>query len=345
MADWENVQPDYYCYTNNYNASSITYKQGICWHHMAGNLTGEGCVRVWQTRQASAHYAVESTGRICQMVDDCNYAWHAGNTWANTHLIGIETADDCTSPWHSSDAAVESLAHLTAALCKYYGWGRPQWGKNVFGHSDFQATSCPQQFAVGGSQHDYALRRSQEWYDAMVGGTSAPAAGNTSTPSTPSTYTGEVIPCHYALRTKNGSWLPEVTNFNNSNNDGYAGNPFGEHDYFYIYADRGSFKYRVHVVDGYWLDWVYKADKDDLVNGAAGIDGVAIDAVEIYYYTPDGEEYKQAWYRSQTTQREGWLPVVCDDGTSNSAFTDEYAGNFSEPLDRLQVCITDGNPY
>lgn len=51
----------------------------------------------------------------------------------------------------------------------------------------------------------------------------------------------------------------------------------------------------------------------------------------------------QAWYRSQTTARAGWLDTVCDDGSTYGG--DDYAGFYGEPLDRLQVCITDGNPY
>ena len=63
----------------------------------------------------------------------------------------------------------------------------------------------------------------------------------------------------------------------------------------------------------------------------------------MYYVTPSGEEYKQAYYRSQTTVRARWLDTVCDDGSTYGG--DDYAGFFGEPLDRLQVCVTDGNPY
>ena len=48
-------------------------------HHNGGNLTGQGCYNVWQTRQASAHYQVDSNGVISQHVWDSDTAWHAGN--------------------------------------------------------------------------------------------------------------------------------------------------------------------------------------------------------------------------------------------------------------------------
>lgn len=39
----------------------------------------------------------------------------------------------------------------------------------------------------------------------------------------------------------------------------------------------------------------------------------------------------------------GWLNTVCDDGSTYSG--DDYAGIYGEPLDRLQVCVTDGVPW
>ena len=58
-------------------------------HHNAGNLTIRGCYDVWQSRPASAHYQVQTDGRIGQLVWDRDTAWHAGNFAANTTSIGI----------------------------------------------------------------------------------------------------------------------------------------------------------------------------------------------------------------------------------------------------------------
>lgn len=143
-------------------------------HHNGGNLTGEGCYQVWQTREASAHYQVDANGVITQIVWDGNTAWHAGNYEANCTSIGIEHADISTNPWKISDATLDNGAHLTAAICKYYGLGRPQYGKNVFFHKDFSPTECPA--SIAGSQRDAYMRRAQEWYDKMTGSKpSAPA--------------------------------------------------------------------------------------------------------------------------------------------------------------------------
>lgn len=157
-------------------------------HYNAGNLTVEGCYSVWQTREASAHYQVEESGRIGQLVWDKDTAWHASNFNQNQRSIGIEHAN--YSNGTISNKCLDAGAHLVAALCKYYGLGRPQWLVNVFPHKYFAATSCPGQ--IYGSQKTAYIQRAQQWYDSMPGGASAP-----STPSTPSTsgkeYTGTVF--------------------------------------------------------------------------------------------------------------------------------------------------------
>ena len=101
--------------------------------------------------------------------------------------------------------------------------------------------------------------------------------------------------------------------------------------------------YRLHRQGGDWLDWVDRSDINDTVNGCAGVSGQVIDAVQLHYTTPAGRTLAQAWYRSQTAARQGWLPTVCDDGTSYGG--DAFAGMFGEPLDRLQIAISDGNPF
>lgn len=144
-------------------------------HHNDGNLTVDGCYDVWQTREASAHYQVCSDGTIGQLVYDKDTAWHAGNWQANVTSIGIEHADATRDPYAVSDACLDAGAHLVAAVCRFYSLGRPEWGVNLFGHSDFAPTECPASLAVGGSQHDEYVERCQSWYDQMTGTTPAPA--------------------------------------------------------------------------------------------------------------------------------------------------------------------------
>lgn len=135
-------------------------------HYNGGNLTTEGCYSVWQTRPASAHYQVEQSGRIGQLVYDSNTAWHAGNWNENIQSIGIEHANDGNG--FIFDKTLEEGAHLTAAICKYYGLGEPRWEVNVWPHWDFSATSCPGP-GLGKHQNAQYMERARYWYHKMMG--------------------------------------------------------------------------------------------------------------------------------------------------------------------------------
>lgn len=184
MKNWENIEADEnLILTKHFTPGRAGTINKIVLHHNAGNLTIRGCYNVWQDREASAHYQVQSDGRIGQLVWDKDTAWHAGNFDANSTSIGIEHADCQANPWKISDACLENGAHLVAALCKYYKLGRPTWMKNVFPHNHFSSTECPA--PIAGSQNAAYMKRAQEWYDAMMKGSSAPAASKPSKPSKP----------------------------------------------------------------------------------------------------------------------------------------------------------------
>ena len=134
-------------------------------HYNDGNLSVEDCYRVWQSREASAHYQVEESGRIGQLVWDANTSWNCGKWVPNCESIGIEHAN--RSDGTISDACLDAGAHLVAAICKKYGLGRPEWLTNVFPHCYFVSTSCPGE--IYGSQKDAYIARAQSWYDQMTG--------------------------------------------------------------------------------------------------------------------------------------------------------------------------------
>ncbi|SEO41325.1 MULTISPECIES: N-acetylmuramoyl-L-alanine amidase [unclassified Luteibacter] len=120
----------------NYNARKA---QIIVLHHTSiGNATE--ALRVLSTRnsegQVSAHYLVESDGRIDQLVDDGDRAWHAGaSRWGdmtdlNSSSIGIEIDNDGESPF--TDAQIQALIRLLADLTSRLGIPR----QAVVGHGD-----------------------------------------------------------------------------------------------------------------------------------------------------------------------------------------------------------------
>lgn len=178
MADFEKVQPDEYkLLGKNFTAGRPWGITSVTLHHMAGDLDAGQCNNVWRKSGASAHYSIDRNGKIVQHVHDNDRAYACGdgvgvNSGGNDRSISIEHANNGSGPWTVHGAAIESGARLVAALCKYYKLGRPEWMKNVFPHSHWKATACPGELA--GSQNAKYMRRAQEWYDAMMGG-SVPA--------------------------------------------------------------------------------------------------------------------------------------------------------------------------
>lgn len=178
MKSWENVEPDVYRLMNKHftpgrGGRSIRY---IVRHHTAGILTTDQVWNVWQSREASAHYIVEPSGRIGQLVNDWDTAWANGNATANAESITIEHSNSAGAgqDWPISDATIEEGAHLAAALCRAYNLGRPEFGKNIRDHREFYGTSCPYHLARGGKYHQRYMDRAQYWYDHMANPTPAP---------------------------------------------------------------------------------------------------------------------------------------------------------------------------
>ncbi|KFI92181.1 N-acetylmuramyl-L-alanine amidase, negative regulator of AmpC, AmpD [Bifidobacterium saguini DSM 23967] len=181
MKNWETLEADEnLIMTKHYTAGRQNHRiRYLVLHHNAANLSIRGCWNTWQTRQSSAHYQVDSYGRIGQLVWDTNTAWACGDWTANLESISIEHADISSNPWLISEATLDNGAHLVAALCKHYGLGKPTWMVNVFPHSRFSSTQCPASLA--GSQNAAYMARAQQWYDHMTNGASAPTTNNTTT--------------------------------------------------------------------------------------------------------------------------------------------------------------------
>ena len=95
MRDWRKLEADVVKlinkhYTVGRGGARIEF---VVIHHNGGVLSVEDCWQTWQTRPASAHYQVEASGRIGQLVWDRDTAWHAGNAWANARSLGIEISN------------------------------------------------------------------------------------------------------------------------------------------------------------------------------------------------------------------------------------------------------------
>ncbi|APE21092.1 N-acetylmuramoyl-L-alanine amidase [Streptomyces venezuelae] len=127
----------------NYNiATRVPYGTGgfdirqIVIHDVEGTLAGAVNTFKDPNRWASAHYIVDATGKVTQMVETKNEAFHAGNKTVNMHSIGIEHegyAIKGGSNWYK-----ESQYDTTAELVKYLAtkYKVPLDREHVIGHDE-----------------------------------------------------------------------------------------------------------------------------------------------------------------------------------------------------------------
>ena len=117
-------------------------------HHMAGNLTVEGCGEVFApySRQASSNYGVGSDGRIGCYLEEEYHPWTSASYWNDDRAVTIEVADYDLDAWSPSDAAYQSTVALCADICSRYGI-EPSYTGGTDGtfteHMMFAPTSCP----------------------------------------------------------------------------------------------------------------------------------------------------------------------------------------------------------
>lgn len=131
----------------------------------------------------------------------------------------------------------------------------------------------------------------------------------------------------------NGKWRPEVTDLKS-----YAGNKGQAITDLAVKVSKGSVKYRVHT-KGRWLNWITGYDIKDFYKGYAGNgEGNPVDAVQVYFYTPDSiRPHQQAFYRVSELGKEyfDW-----QEDTSPKDGMDGYAGNADgTAIDRIQIQI------
>lgn len=296
--------------------------------------------RTWSSNQAYVHF-IAGDGIVYSVGGVGYVAWGAGQTANAIAPVQIEMEE-------SSDKAKQlriynTTIELIRDMCKKLGIAY------TFEANSYTGVQTHRHIAQMNGETDHTdpwaplarIGKSKAQVAAdikngvgKVTATNAPAQ----TPAKPAATKGAVATnVTYDLHQLNGTWLGEVTNFSSDPVNGFAGNPNHAHDALVIKVNHGSIKYRVHTVQDGWLPYVTGYDRRNAANGFAGIMGHAIDGVQIYYTTPSGETFQQAYYRSQTTKRAGWLPAVRDDT--------DFAGMIGEPLDRLQIKIGTDNPF
>lgn len=160
-----------------------------------------------------------------------------------------------------------------------------------------------------------------------------------------SAQAGRKVDVIYQAQIDGDYWLPQVIN-----DEDYAGIRGRNITGITLSTDIGYAVYRVYS-NGRWLAYVDSRNSDisDYYNGYAG-NGYSIEAVEVYYYTPDTllyneaphyqafteNGYKYAYYRVSTTGND-YFPYQTDNEKNDGQ--DGYAGVYVRKVDRFQMVI------
>lgn len=168
-------------------------------------------------------------------------------------------------------------------------------------------------------------------YGLGINGDIVPVAPIAPTPAHTTPSSNATVDSLYQVRTQKHGWLPPIRNAEDY--AGYEESPITD---IAVRANVGTVKYRVHILGGGWLAPVTGCDTNNANNGYAGI-GEPIDAVEIYYFTPDSiRPFKSAKYRVAKTGGDYYSWQI--DSNKNSEM-DGYAGAFGNSIGKLQLCI------
>jgi hypothetical protein len=251
----------------------------------------------------SFHYAVDDK-EIIQGIPENRNAWHAGDGTrgeGNRYGIAIEICYSKSGGTRFVNAE-KNAAEFAASILKRYGWGIDRLKK----HRDFNGKYCPHRTL------DMGWNRFGEMVQEYLG-------------DKPKEKPGDVIYAAYATQ----KWWPDVTNYNTTNGNGYAGVTGAPIQGLRIEATDRDIMYRVHTVGGEWLSEIKNRDGSG-ANSYAGIYGKNIDGVQIR--TKKGK----VKYRVHTVGGK-WLGWV----TCGSEYVDPsgngYAGIYGKAIDMIQI--------
>ena len=229
----------------------------------------------------------------------------------------LQAEDDINHAWHCGDTNGNNN-YLSIEVCQSMG------DLEVFKKNEEKALQLAAQKCK-----TYFINRIRELMGlAEMPKVTYTGASNTVKPA----QTGDAwVVFTYGVKS-GGRILPFVTNL--SDFAGIQGVPITD---VAIKVNKGSVKYRVHIKDGDWLPYVTGCNWNDPNNGYAG-NGQIIDAIEVYYSTPEDivnkYGYQKAQYRISPVNG-NYYSWQYDNETGNGQ--DGYAGCFGVPMDRFQL--------
>jgi len=305
--------------------------EGITVHNTGNDASAdeEIAYMIRNDNETSFHYSVDENHTVQGLPLDRN-GWHAsdGNGFGNRKTIAIEIARSTSEDETLFDKAEDNAAQLIAQLCQKYGWGIDK----IHTHQEFAPNHkyCP---------HKTLDRGWGRFMDMVkvymnIPISSQPEPVQETPVSAPSASSN--VDVEYFVKTLEDGWLPPVKNL-----EDFAGIKGHKIVAIAIRVSRGVIKYRVHTIAGNLLSEVTGYDIHDFMNGFAGDEENAIDAVYCYYETPEDviaeSGFKKAIARVEPLGGSDFYDWQHDDETSDNQ--DGYSGCIGLAIDKFQMHI------
>ena len=299
-------------------------------HNTANDASARNEVQymIGNNNQVSFHYAVDDK-EIVQGIPENRNAWHAGDGNGKGNREGL-SVEICYSKSGGDRfiKAEQNAAKFIAELLKARGWGIDKVTK----HQDYSGKYCPHRTL------DMGWQRFLNMVSAELKGGSASSGSEQPKPSTPSTSkpVSDKINVVHQANAQGKGWQSEVTNYNNTNSNGYSGwmgKPIvafraktkGDA------AEVGYLEYRAHRKGGGWYGWRRDYNEDSAGDTFAGDGKNPIDGLQFRLVDISG---KNVCYRVHCIGK-GWLDWVTNYGSGANG----YAGWYGYAIDAVQVYV------
>jgi LysM repeat protein len=130
----------------NFRPQTGVKKEFIVFHWIVGSLNSATAIFQNAERRVATNYGV-GEGKIHQYVQDKDYAFGSGTTFANKHGISIEHEGGWLlkngNRKKPTKKTLETSAWLCAKIAREHKMGQLVPFKNAFPHSHFVSTGCP----------------------------------------------------------------------------------------------------------------------------------------------------------------------------------------------------------
>ena len=293
-------------------------------HCVVGQCSVETLGNIFMNKksEASCNYGIGTDGRVLLCVDEDNRSWCSSSNSNDQRAVTIECASELKHPYAFNDKVYNKLVELCVDICKRNGKKKFLWindknkALNYSTKSDEMLLTVHRWFDNKACPGDWLYNR----LGSLAKQVTEQLGGN-SKPKKP-TITYRV----YA----DGKWYGEVKGLG-----GVAGRFKQAISGLMIKVSEGSIRYRVHLRDGDWLDWVDGYNKADNNNGYAGILGKVIDTIQIEF---SGVGDYKATYKVCGQGNKYWYDWQYN--TEEDTKQDGYAGKNGKAIDRVQITLT-----